>query len=241
MQFKLWHARNSRSLRVLWTFEECGLRRGHGYQLVALPFPPRVHAPSFLRTNPLGTVPWFEHFAADRAAPRAAMSESCAVPLYVVEQLRSPLLVDSSEPERGAFLNWLFHADATLTFPQSITMRYGFYEPGRADAAAEDYAKWYLARLRLLSAHLEGGRDYLCGDRFTVADICITFALFNASEHGLLGSMLAASGREPLCVRYKPQVSAYMARMIARPSWRAAQEEQSKAEAEQHANELVDA
>lgn len=31
--------------------------------------------------------------------------------------------MDSSDPEYGAFLNWLFHADATLTFPQTVVLR----------------------------------------------------------------------------------------------------------------------
>ena len=35
----------------------------------------------------------------------------------------------------------MFHADATLTFPQAVVMRYALFEPGRADEAAVDYAK----------------------------------------------------------------------------------------------------
>ena len=36
----------------------------------------------------------------------------------------SDLLLTPEEGEYGAFLNWLFHADATLTFPQTVKMRY---------------------------------------------------------------------------------------------------------------------
>ena len=43
--------------------------------------------------------------------------------------------------------------------------------------AAEDYGKWYIARLRLLNSTLEDGREFLCAGRFTLADICIVFAL----------------------------------------------------------------
>jgi len=226
-RFRLWHSLNARSLRVLWTFEECGLKRRRDYDLVTLPFPPRQHTPDFLERNPLGTVPWFEHTEpGDTAGPRAAMSESCAVPMYLVDLLDSPLGVQVHEPCRGAYLNWLHHADATLTFPQAVAMRYGLHEPGRADAAAEDYARWFVARLRLLTACLADGRQFLCGDRFTVADVCVGFALFNASRHGLLGSGLVAAGREPLCERFKPQTRAYLDRLMARPAWDAAQREQ---------------
>ena len=215
--FKLWHTRNARSLRVLWTFEELGLQRTRDYRLITMPFPPREHQPEFLHINPVGTVPWFEH--GDDHTTLAAMSESCAIPLYLVNLLGSTLGMQPSEHEFSSYLNWLFHADATLTFPQTVVMRYGLHEPGRAEEAATDYARWYVARLRLLNASLGDGREYLCGDRFTIADICIAFALFNASEHGLLGGGLVAAGRDPLCSFYKPQTRAYLERMMARPGW----------------------
>ena len=41
-----------------------------------------------------------------------------------------------SEPDWPAYLNWIAHADATLTFPQTVVLRYTFQEQGRADAAA---------------------------------------------------------------------------------------------------------
>eukprot|EP00966_Prymnesium_polylepis_P291450 6731765-Prymnesium_polylepis.1 len=215
--------------------EECGLRRWRphassvaDYELVTLPFPPRAHVPEFLERNPLGTVPWFEHQEPGDAAPRAAMSESCAIPMYLADLLGSPLGVGPAERDRGAYLNWLHHADATLTTPQAVTMRYALQEPGRADQAADDYARWFVARLRLLSAHLADGRQYLCGERFTCADICVGFALFNASADGLLGSGLRAAGREPLCTRYKPETRAYLERLMARPAWEAAQREQQE-------------
>ena len=217
-RFTLWHSRDTRSLRVLWTFEELRLQRSRDYRLHTLPFPPRQHNPEFLKTNVLGTVPWFEHQEADDASPRAAMSESCAAPLYLVSLFDS-LGVKPGESDYGAYLNWLFHADATLTFPQAVVMRYGLFERGRADAAAVDYGKWYIARLRLLNATLADGRAFVCGDRFTIADICITFALFNASEHGICGGALKAAGGEPLCAYYKPQTLAYLQRMMERPAW----------------------
>lgn len=51
----LWHCHNSRSLRALWALEEMGM----DYDLVELPFPPRVFQKDFLSINSLGTVPYF--------------------------------------------------------------------------------------------------------------------------------------------------------------------------------------
>ena len=116
-----------------------------------------------------------------------------------------PAGINPGEASHGEFLNWLFHADATLTFPQAVVMRYGLFEPGVAEAAADGYARWFVARLRLLSAALADGREFLCGDRMTIADISIAYALFNGCEHGLCGRGLASVGKDPLSAHYKPQ------------------------------------
>ena len=47
----------------------------------------------------------------------------------------SSLAVAPTESQYGEFLNWMFHADATLTFPQTVVLRYSRQEPGVADAA----------------------------------------------------------------------------------------------------------
>lgn len=91
-----------------------------------------------------------------------------------------------TEVDYASYLNWLFHADATLTFPQTILLRYGQQEPEKGlQEAGVDYGKWYIARLRMLDATLEDGREFLAGGRFTLADICITYALFLGTTLGL--------------------------------------------------------
>ena len=58
------------------------------------------------------------------------MTESVGICQYLVDRYQGDAFrVDSSHPEYGAYLNWLHHADATLTFPQTIKMRYYFLEP----------------------------------------------------------------------------------------------------------------
>ena len=52
---KLYHCRNSRSVRPMWALEELGL----SYDLVVMPFPPRFEYEGYLDINPLGTVPTF--------------------------------------------------------------------------------------------------------------------------------------------------------------------------------------
>ena len=74
---------------------------------------------------------------------------------------------------------WLAHSDATLTFPQTVVLRYTFQEVGVADKAAEGYRRWFVARLKLLEKSLDS-REYLCSNRFTIADICVSYAIYLA-------------------------------------------------------------
>ena len=61
-------------------------------------------------------------------------------------------------PDRdyAAYPNWLMHGEATLTFPQTLVLRYAVLEPRerRQPDAAEHYRRWFLMRLRLLEARL---------------------------------------------------------------------------------------
>lgn len=196
---KLWHCVDSRSLRPLWTLEELGL----DYEPVILQFPPRVFQREYLDVNVLGTVPYFTDGT-------VTMTESCAICHYLCAQPGGDALaIPPSHPDYGEWLNWLYHADATLTFPQTIFFRYTTLEPDEnKKPVAEDYAKWFIARLRRLDAYLEH-HEFLAGDRFTIADIAITFALHFGDSLGL-------------SERYKPQTRAYLDRMRERDAFRRA-------------------
>ncbi|WP_111428777.1 glutathione S-transferase family protein [Rhodobacteraceae bacterium DSL-40] len=205
---ELWHAADTRSFRVLWALEEIGV----GYTLHPLPFPPRAKAPDYLAVNPLGTVPAFRQGA-------VLMLESVAIVQYLAQRYpEAGLALGISEPEFGAWLDWLHFGEAALTFPLAIVLRYTRFEPGRADQAAEDYGRWFGARLRRVEAGLEG-RDWLCADRFTGADISVGFALLLADFLGL-------------APRFGPNVTAYWQRLQARPGFQAAKRAQGSSLAE---------
>lgn len=194
---KLWHCHNSRSLRALWALEEMGF----DYDLEVLQFPPRFFAKDFMGVNVLGTVPYF-------VDGDTHMTESSGIPLYLVERYQKyDLGLKADHPEYGDYLNWLFHSDATLTFPQTIYLRYTLLESAEnlQPKVANDYKKWYLARLRRLNAHLQE-REFLCDKRFTVADIAITYALYLGEIQGFANE-------------YEPHVNDYLQRMKARPAF----------------------
>ena len=66
-----------------------------------------------------------------------------------------------------------------------MVLRYQVQEPGKADEAADGYARWYLSRLKLLDQALDDDRQFLCSGRFTLADVCIAWTLFLGDGVGL--------------------------------------------------------
>ena len=203
----LHHCVSARSFRPLWTLEEIGLP----YALKMLPFPPRVLARSFLDINPLGTVPAFFDGA-------MRMTESAAICQYLAAR-HSPgqLDVGVHEADFGAYLNYLHFGEATLTFPQTLVLRYGRFEAPerRQPQVAEDYAKWFLARLRTLEPLL-AEQAFLCAGRFTAADVSVGYALLLAQHLGLQE-------------RFTPSVAAYWQRLRSRDGYQRAMAAQEQA------------
>jgi len=174
----LHHCQGARSFRALWTLEEMGLP----YELRLMTFPPRAREPGYLDLNPLGTVPAFFDDG-------VLMTESAAICQYLAAKYGpTPLAVTPDEPGFAPYLNFLHMGEATLTFPQTIHLRYAvFARPeDRLPRAAEDYVKWFLARLRA-ATKLLGDNDYLTAGRFTVADISVGYALKLAKSLGFAG------------------------------------------------------
>lgn len=209
---KLFHCSSARSFRPLWTLEEMGLT----YELVMLPFPPRVLAKTYLETNPLGTVP----FLVDGST---RMTESAAMCEYIVTAHGpSELAVEPGRDGYGDWLNALHQGEATLTFPQTIVLRYGRFErPDRQQPqVVKDYGQWFLARLRWIEAVL-ADHEYLAADRFTAADISVGYALMLAEVTELSGD-------------FPPNVQAYWERLTRRDGYLRALEAQARAAREQN-------
>jgi len=176
MTITLYHCVSARSLRPLWMLEELQLP----YRLQMLPFPPRALARDFLQHNPLGTVPLL-------VDGDTRMTESAAMCQYLAA--RHPdagLDVAAADPAYGSYLNWLHLGEATLTFPQTLLLRYGRFEPPerRQPQVVADYAKWFLARLRTVEAHVASS-PWLCAGRFTAADVSVGYALLLSTHLGL--------------------------------------------------------
>ncbi|KAF0807785.1 glutathione S-transferase [Alcanivorax xiamenensis] len=203
----LYHCHNARSFRCLWALEALELP----YQLNMMPFPPRVECPDYLQQNPLGTIPLL-------VDGDTRMTESSGIVHYLVSRYGpdSSLALSADHPEYGAWINGLYFGEATLTFPQTLVLRYTQLEPEerRLPRVAEDYTRWFLSRLKGVERALSD-RDWLCAGRFTAADISVAYALLLAQ-------------RLDLSQYFPPRVSAYWQRAQQEPAYLRAQRSQDR-------------
>jgi len=209
MSITLYHCRDARSLRPLWTLEELGV----DYDLVKMEFPPRFTYDGYLDINPLGTVPTM---IIGRDQNKVTLTESVAMVQYLADIFGpTDFALAPSHNDYPLYLNWLHRSDATLTFPQTLILRYAIFEkPERQQPqVVADYTQWFFSRLRSIEAALED-RDYLVADSFTIADICVGFALFFAVKLKLDG-------------KFGPRTRAYYTRLTARDGFKRALEKQS--------------
>lgn len=197
----LYTCARSRGLRATWAAEEAGV----DIDLKILPFPPRFLAPEYLAINPLGTVPLL-------VDGDSRLTESCAIAHYLATRSGyTPLAIAPGERDYAEYCDFTYHADATITFPQTVYMRFVLFEKDKGlQEAGHAYARWFHKRLIKVEQRLEG-REYLCADRFTVADICVGYALILAESVGLDEGV--------------PQsLKDYRARLTARPAYQRALE-----------------
>ena len=84
-------------------------------------------------------------------------------------------------------LNWLHFGEATLTFPQTLVLRYARLEPQerRVPQVVEDYKKWFLGRLRAVETSLDNTSPWLLGDTFSAADVSVAYALVLAESQDM--------------------------------------------------------
>jgi glutathione S-transferase len=177
---------------------------GLDYELESMKFPPRFLREGYTDLNPIGTVPYF-------VDGEVEMTESAGISQYLVEMYGpTDIGLKPGDKDYGTYLNWLHRSDATLTFPQTIVLRYTQLEPEerRIKQAADDYAQWFFSRLKAVERATED-REFLCAGRFTIADICVGYALYLADTLGF---------REG----FKPNTEKYYAGLTERPAFKRA-------------------
>jgi glutathione S-transferase len=202
----LYGAFRSRASRPLWLLNEIGLDFVHVPVLQAhrLPdpgapgAPMHTASPEFLAINPMGQIPAMREGG-------LILTESMAICLHIA-RVHGGAVGPQDSDELALAENWAFFA-ATGIEPPALEI---LQTPADApDAAARiAAAAGRLARpLARLEGHLAGGRDWLMGGRFTVADIMVAECVRYAAGH-------------PPAMAAVPAVAAWLARAQARPAFR---------------------
>ncbi|HEY2056213.1 MAG TPA: glutathione S-transferase family protein [Solirubrobacterales bacterium] len=182
----------TRSNRVLWALYEIGAP----FDSTPVEREER-RSPAHLARHPLGRVPAFE------LDDGTVMFESAAILLQLGDTYPdSGLLPAPGSAERALAYQWLIFGMTELEGP--LYRRLGELREGVEESAS---AERFAAAATAIAAALEG-REWLLGDRFTVADIvCV----------GVLGSAHSRDLLEPW-----PRLREYVAAGEARPAHLAA-------------------
>jgi len=193
---KIYHAPNTRSVRIVWLLEELGLP----YEIESFQLgDAKMRNPEYLKINPMGRVPTLEDGA-------VRLSESGAIVEYVLARHgKGRLVPEVSSPEFPRYLQWLHYAEGMIMPTVNIIVVETILLPKeRRNQVNVDRAVKLLSRmLGAVDAGLEGC-EFMAG-AFSGADI-------------MTGHACTVAQRLGADVSDKPNVAAYIARLNARPA-----------------------
>jgi glutathione S-transferase len=126
-----------------------------------------------LKRNPHGQMPTLE------LDDGSYLSEITAICEYLEEKNPKPAMIGSTAEERAECRMWTRRVDLNIAEPLTNGYRFGealkFFEKRIPVAAEASPGLKMIAanRLKWLNEQMADGRDYLCGKRFTLADILL--------------------------------------------------------------------
>lgn len=200
----------SRGQIARWALHEAGA----DYETVVVDWKAKPEA--LLEANPMGKVPTIVHHAKGSGGHDHVVSEAAAVCHYLAE-MSAPDLLPSAH-EKADYFRWLFFAAGP--FEQAVVAksmgwdvppeREGMAGFGNFDRAIDALDGWL------------SGRDFICGDRFTMADVYVGSQI----DWGLQFGSIPA----------RPSFEGYAARVRAREAYQAGKAIDGRLIAEAHAN-----
>jgi glutathione S-transferase len=147
----------SRGQIARWALHEAGAE----YDQHLLDYGTTMKAPEYLAINPMGKVPAIVHEG-------KVVTECAAICAYLADAYPEAGLQPTAK-ERADYYRWMFFAAGPVE--SAITNRYMKWEPTEEQERMAGYGNYEHA-----VAALEGalsGKDYVCGNRFTAADIYV--------------------------------------------------------------------
>lgn len=179
----------SRGQIVRWMLEEAGV----SYEQRLVDYGPEMQGDAYRAINPMGKVPAIVH-------KDKVITECAAICAFVAEAFPDAGLAPQPH-ERADYYRWMFFAAGPLE--QAIINHSMGWEASQDKQRMLGYGSYQLAA-DTLAAWLDG-REYICGDRFTAADVYVGAQVDWGQAFGTLPAL--------------PAFVAYAERLRARPAY----------------------
>ena len=190
---KLYGTPPTRATRVQWLLNELGI----DCEVIGL-FPPGDLTPEFLALNPAAKLPVL-------VDGDVVLTESAAIPLYLAEKFPEKGFIPTGLADRAQMYRWIFFLVTEIEQPLwRIALNTTIYPkedrvPGDIKNATRDCKKM----VAVFEQHMSG-REFVVGDRLSVADFIAAYTLDWANEAEMLGDA--------------PRLKAFIKTMYARPT-----------------------
>ena len=191
---KLYGTPPTRALRVIWLLNELGLE----YEMVPVDLLGGEHRKyDFLTLNPAAKVPVL-------VDGDLVITESAAIQLYLAEKHPEAGYIPATVEDRSQMYRWIFFLVTEIEQPLWRIARHTFIYPENQRLPQDiDLARQEgIEMVAVLERHMKD-REFLVGDRLSVADFTAAYTLDWANEEQMLENA--------------PRLKAYLESLYARP------------------------
>lgn len=195
----------SRGQTTRWLLEELG----EPYETVLLDYDSGLKSPEYLAINPMGKVPAIKH-------GDTVVTESAAICAYLADAFpRAGLAPPPGDKRRGPYYRWLFFASGPI---EAVVTGKGLNLLAPADKSRMVGYGSFEDTVDTIEKAV-AGREYLCGDSFTAADLYVGSQIGFAMSFGIFPE--------------RPAFGDYVDRLRARPAYKRAADLDAAAAAKQ--------
>jgi glutathione S-transferase len=159
----------SRGRIARWMLEEIG--QPYETEIVAYD---QIKAERYLAVNPMGKVPAISHRG-------RVVTECAAICAYLADAFPEAGL-GPRDDGKADYYRWMFYAAGPVE--QAFTNKAAGWEPAEDKQRMFGYGTY--DRVVAVLDDLFSSRDYVCGDRFTAADVCVGSQIMFPMQFGML-------------------------------------------------------
>ncbi|HEY4071242.1 MAG TPA: glutathione S-transferase family protein [Sphingomicrobium sp.] len=159
----------SRGRIARWMLEEIG--QPYETEIIAYD---QMKSERYLAVNPMGKVPAIKHHD-------HVVTESAAICAYLADVFPQAGL-GPRDDEKADYYRWLFYAAGPVE--QAVTNHHAKWDPAPEQARMFGYGSY--DKVVAVLDELFSLREYVCGDRFTAADVYVGSAILWGTQFGTL-------------------------------------------------------